>query len=411
MPGLLDRSGPEQATWWRRDGALHRFLVDLLVSEVRFLRPGGPSLSAAEFQPDALLGEAGLGFDSLECLTLAAALSEALFLHQGGLDDTLVVNTNLGCWRSAMLVALDRLSAGVCFRSSGSTGPRQRCVHDMADLWNEVDFFAAKFAGRRRVIVTLPCHHIYGFLFSLMLPARLDVPVLDMRNRFPSSVASAFQPGDLVIGHPGFWTELVRAVPFDWPADVVGVTSGAPCPDEVAGAVSAAGLVRFVQVYGSSETAGIGWRDEPSAAFRLLPFWQAVDGGIRLKRVGKGEVEAPDHLRWLDMDNFFLEGRRDAAVQVGALNVYPGRVRELLCQHPGVADAAVRLMTTNEGNRLKAFIVPNDPASSLDALSKDLHIYVGARLSIVERPRAFTFGASLPITAAGKSSDWPVSST
>ena len=365
----------------------------------------------AAFQADAVLGEAGLGFDSLECLAMAAAFSEALFLHEGGLDDALVVNTHLGCWRNAALTALDRLSARVCFRSSGSTGLRQRCVHDMTDLEEEAAFFASELAGRRRVLVALPCHHIYGFLFSLMLPARLDVSVVDVRNRFPATVAAALRAGDLVIGYPGFWAELARAAPSAWPEDVVGVTSGAACPDDVAEAARDAGLSRLLQVYGSSETAGIGWRDDPFTPYRLLPFWQPVDGGRRLRRSGKSAVDAPDILRWVDGDNFFLEGRRDAAVQVGGVNVHTGKVRDVLCEHPAVADAAVRLMTSSEGGRLKAFIVPHDPASPHEELRRDLHRHVEARLSIVERPRAFTFGARLPTITTGKPSDWTIAMT
>lgn len=406
--GLSEQADCTQTTWWRADGALERFLVDLLMSEAKFLRPGGPLPPVAAFREDAALGEAGLGFDSLECLAMAAALSEAHFLHEGGLDDSLVVNTDLGSWRNAALAALGRLSARVCFRSSGSTGLRQRCVHDMTSLEEEVAFFASELVGRRRVVVALPCHHIYGFLFSLMLPARLEVSVLDVRNRFPPSVAAALRSGDLVIGHPGFWSELTRAAPSGWPTDVVGVTSGAPCPDEVAEAARDAGLARLLQVYGSSETAGIGWRDEPSAPYKLLPFWQTTDGGLRLKRAGKREVEAPDCLRWLDMDNFFLEGRRDAAAQVGGMNVYPGRVRDVLCDHPAVSEAAVRLMTLNEGGRLKAFVVPHDLTSPHEVLRRDLHAHVEARLSVAERPRAFTFGSLLPMTAAGKPADWTI---
>ena len=73
VPEPVDQPGPAQAAWWRREGALDRFLVDLLCSEAQVLRPGGPLPPAADFRPDAVLGEAGLGFDSLECLALAAA--------------------------------------------------------------------------------------------------------------------------------------------------------------------------------------------------------------------------------------------------------------------------------------------------------------------------------------------------
>ncbi len=400
-----------RTAWWQHDGALYRFLIDLLISEAQFLRPGGPVPPVTAFQLGAMLGEAGLGFDSLECMALAAALSEALFLHESGLDSSLVVSTRLGDWHDAVMAALDRFCTRVCFRSSGSTGVRKRSVHSLADLDAEVAFFAEQVANCRRIVVTVPCNHIYGFLFSLMLPARLDVPVVDMRNRFPNAVAAALQANDLVIGHPGFWAELSRAVPTGWSRDVVGVTSGAPCPDDVAKAVRSAGLSRLIQVYGSSETAGIGWRDDCSAPYKLLPHWRQLGEGILSRCCGKRGLEAPDRLRWLDAEHFLLEGRHDAAVQVGSHNVHLGRVRGVLCEHPAVTDVAVRLMASHEGERLKAFIVPSDLSTPHDALRRELHSYAATRLTIAERPRAFSFGQSVPKTAAGKPADWSIAVT
>lgn len=400
-----------RTAWWRPEGALDRFLIDLLVSEAQFLRPGGPVPPRTEFQRDKMLGEAGLGFDSLECMAMAAALSDALFLQESGLDDSLVVSTHLGGWHEAVLAALERLSTRVCFQSSGSTGMRQRSVHRMVDLDAEAEFFAGEVTGCRRVVVTLPCHHIYGFLFSLMLPARLNVPVLDMRGRFPTVVAAALRPGDLVIGHPGFWNELTRAVSHGWARDVVGVTSGAPCPDDVAEAARHAGLSRLLQVYGSSETAGIGWRDDHSAPYRLLPFWRPSESGSLLKVGEEKEVEVPDHLHWLGAEHFLLKGRRDAAVQVGGLNVHLEHVRNVLREHPAVADVAVRLMALHEGGRLKAFVVPRDLSKTGETVRQDLHAHAEKRLTIAERPRAFSFGPCLPVTAAGKPADWPLPMT
>ncbi len=362
----------------------------------------------AAFKSDIVLGDGGLGFDSLECMALAAALSAALLLHESDMDDSLVVNTSLHDWRVAVRAALERHTARVCFRSSGSTGRQQSSIHDLVDLDAEILFFAAEVNDRRRIVVTLPCHHIYGFLFSLMLPARLNLPVVDMRNRFPGAVAAALQPGDLIIGHPGFWADLVRAIPDGLPIDIVGVTSGAPCPDAVANAAQVAGLSRLLQVYGSSETAGIGWRDDPGAPYRLLPFWQPVIGGLRLRRQHKNEVEVPDSVDWLDARHFHLKGRLDAAVQVGGLNVYPAKVRDVLREHPAVAEVAVRLMSSTEGSRLKAFIVPQDGAVSHEALLRLLNAYIDARLTVAERPRAFNFGPSLPTAASGKPVDWVI---
>ena len=406
MDAAFSEHGASRIVWWHPAGALDRYLADLLNAEAQALRPGGPWPPSTAYQPHATLGEDGLGFDSLERLALAAALSEALHLHRGGLDDTLVVTQRLEHWRGATAAALDRFSTSLCFLSSGSTGARRRCVHVAAALDAEAAFFASLLPGRRRVVVMVPAHHIYGFLFTLLLPALLGVPMVDLRGRFPGAVIAALRPGDLVVGHPGCWAEMCRAAPEGWPADVVGVTSGAPCPTDTATAAARAGLSRLLQVYGASETAGIGWRDDPAEPYRLLPFWQPVDEGAKLQHGTTPPIETPDQLHWHGAGRFTLQGRRDAALQVGGINVYAEQVRAVLRAHPNVADAAVRLMTSHEGTRLKAFIVPRDPATPHEVLRQDLCLHAAAKLNVPERPRAFSFGPALPRTLAGKPANW-----
>lgn len=115
--------------------------------------------------------------------------------------------------------------------------------------------------------------------------------------------------------------------------------------------------------------------------------------------------DLPDRLEWLDDRHFHLTGRLDNAVQVAGINVFPERVRQCLCEHPAVKQAVVRLMGQNEGSRLKAFIVADD-GTDLNALRADLTTWIDSRLTTPERPRALTFGASLPCGSMGKASDW-----
>lgn len=128
--------------------ALFRFLVDLLAMEAAILRPGGPCPAATCFRLDGALGEDGLDFDSLERLAMAAALGEALLLHRGGLDDTLVMSARLGDWHDAAMAALERFSACIHFRSSGSSGARRAYLHTLTDLEAEAAFFASLLLRR-----------------------------------------------------------------------------------------------------------------------------------------------------------------------------------------------------------------------------------------------------------------------
>jgi acyl-coenzyme A synthetase/AMP-(fatty) acid ligase len=129
----------------------------------------------------------------------------------------------------------------------------------------------------------------------------------------------------------------------------------------------------------------------------------AADGSIGLHAI-------QDQLAWRDARQFSLCGRVDEAVQVGGTNVFPARVRQVLLDHPQVADAQVRLMSPDEGSRLKAFVVPT-PDTDPVALRSELWRWTESRLTVPERPKAFRIGAQLPRNAMGKLSDWPLDAT
>jgi 4-coumarate--CoA ligase len=78
----------------------------------------------------------------------------------------------------------------------------------------------------------------------------------------------------------------------------------------------------------------------------------------------------------------------------------------VLLAHPGVADASVRLMRPDEGDRLKAFVAPKNERAIRSQLRQELDAWVAERASAPERPRSFTFGSVLPTNAMGKPSDW-----
>lgn len=431
------------ATWWRHDPTLLRVITDLLAGELALARPGRPP--AAPPWPRACHFADDLGADSLELLAMATALAEALHLgaadaakaadatdaDAADADARLLASPVLDDWVAAARAGLDAAGAGqaLTFRTSGSAGTPKRCTHTLATLWQETRVLAGLLPGSKRILSAVPAHHIYGFLFTVLLPRALGIDeIVDLRSAGPSAALAMLRPGDLVVAHPGWWEALARLQPGFGP-DIAGVSSTAPCPDALADELAAAGL-RLVQVYGSSETAGVGWRAAGGAPFTLFPHWQEAEGEPALVRHlpdgGTARFALQDKLAWIDGRRFRPAGRIDQAVQVGGTNVFPGYVADVLRMHPGVAEASVRLMRPDEGRRLKAFIVPRaayiaelaaDPADSHAdaraaladahaALAEALSAWVGERLATPERPAAWTFGARLPRQASGKPADW-----
>ena len=397
------------AAWASGRAFAYRFVADLVAGELARARRSA-SLPPLPWSEATTFAE--LGVDSLEAVDLATALAHALHLHRAGIEDALLARRTLGAWVDVAQAGLHAFHDEITFHTSGSTGSPKPCTHGWAALEEEAEELAQLFHARRRIIATVPSHHIYGFLFTILLPQRLGLDadaVVDMRSHSPASVAAAAQPGDLVVGYPDLWRNVARSAATLSPG-AHGVNSTGPCRDDTSAAIEALGLGALFHVYGSSETAGVAWRASYRDAYRLFRFWRrAGDDGVTLERTladgGAHHARMPDHVTWLDDRRFALGARRDAAVQVGGTNVFPEHVREVLLRHPAVRDAAVRLMRPDEGARLKAFVVPVEP-HDVRTLEARLVKWLDAHLTAPERPRAFRFGHELPRQANGKPGDW-----
>jgi long-chain acyl-CoA synthetase len=408
-----DASRRSLTRWHADPKALQRFVMALIEAEVNRLRPDCARIAAPPWDRTLRIDEQGLGLDSLERLSVASVLSEALHLQESGIEDLLLARRRIGEWVDIAHQGLLHFDTRLTFRTSGSGGEPTSFSHSLAELQQETTFLARLVSGSVRVLAAVPAHHIYGFLFTVMLPHHIRcTQVLDIRYATPQALQRNLRPGDLLVSHPAHW-EMMAKYATAIPPGVTGVTSTATCPERTARALAKNGLSRLLQIYGSSETGGIGWRDAPTVRYHLFPYWSRdLDDDTRLARRVRGAQRRlralPDHLSWSDDRSFTVRGRRDAAVQVGGTNVYPEVVRRVLLGHPQVADAAVRPMTPHEGGRLKAFVVPK-PDIDAAGLSAALMNWVNTNLAVPERPRSFTIGAALPVNNLGKLCDWSTS--
>ena len=199
----VDLMKAEPLPWHRRQSALARFVADLVADELSQLRPGGVQLPERPWPSELAIDEQGLGLDSLERLSIASALSEALHLHESGIEDLLLARRLFGQWLEVAAEGLAAFDARLTFRTSGSSGVAKACPHELANLRQEVEHLSSLVPHTRRVLTAVPAHHIYGFLFTVLLPDRLRCnEVLDIRLMTPTAVASFLRPGDLVISHP-----------------------------------------------------------------------------------------------------------------------------------------------------------------------------------------------------------------
>jgi acyl-coenzyme A synthetase/AMP-(fatty) acid ligase len=168
---------------------------------------------------------------------------------------------------------------------------------------------------------------------------------------------------------------------------------------------------RTVEIFGSSETGVVCFREDPDGPFCLLPhmvrgkgehegmFERSTPDGLLLR------YPAQDNITWIDDRHLRPGARLDHAVQVAGINIYPQHVQAVLEEHQGVSQCLVRLMRPDEGYRLKAFIVPK-PDWNEQALRESLPLFARKRLDDIARPAHYSFGSAIPRGPVGKPTDW-----
>jgi 4-coumarate--CoA ligase (photoactive yellow protein activation family) len=352
------------------------------------------------------IGEDALGIDSLMLLDLVGVVSNYFCLGDSGAEDLLLVHRTLGAWGRIVLAHFDRVGGGarIGFETSGSTGSPKRVVHLRATLEAEVDEILGSVLGGvapdARILSCVPPRHIYGFLWSVLLSDRTGRTAVEFHRSAGEALFRYCRPGDLVIGTPFTW-ERAAGQGCRLPAGVTGVTSAGPSTAATWAAGRHLGLDHFVEIYGSTETGGLGWREAWDAPFQLSARFDRC--GERLARRSSGEdVPLQDRLVWRPDGTFNVAGRRDSVVQVAGTNVSVEEVTRVLRGVEGVANAAVRF----DGSRILALVVPTPGAGSLDALEDALRARVARDLAAPARPDRFSFAAEIPRTEIGKVAPW-----
>jgi long-chain acyl-CoA synthetase len=405
-----------------------RILRDIIRAEINAGAPGRYSDADAAAWTDATeLGKPPAEVDSIELLGIAARVNQFFHIHESGIEDYLLADRRLGSWADIVVRARQDFDARFTFLTSGSTGVPKPCEHESAALQQEIQTLAARFADRKRIVSMVPTHHLYGFLFTVLLPAHLGVPVWDARLAGPGTLAREIRSDDLIVSFPTAWDVLRKALGGRSGVlrSAVGVCSTGACPPQVWAELLRMGLSELVEIYGSTETAGIASRTDPAAPMTLHNFWHAEAGDTQhaaalIRTMPDGSqrrFDCMDRLIFEDATRFRIAGRVDHAVKVGGINVFPSRVAGIIESHPRVAGCAVRLMREGEGERLKAFVVPRLaaapeagdaklPEEDAEALRRELERWITGKLTPHEVPRKWTFGEKLPEGAMGKGADW-----
>lgn len=300
--------------------------------------------------------------------------------------------------------------------TSGSTGQPQTCPKRLGQLFDEVaaleQAFGAASAGAA-VLGSVSHQHVYGLLFRVLWPLATCRPVQAQSLVVLEDLAGLTPPGAraVLIASP---THLSRLPPMAR-ADVGQVfSSGAPLPDAALPDCLRTFGQAPIEVYGSSETGGVAWRQRnPGAA----AHWQALPGVAWRIDSDTLWLRSPhlDEAGWQPSADraaaveggFELRGRADRIVKIAEKRVSLTAVEAALRASPLIAD--VRLLVLAEPReQLGVVAVPSAAGWQLydeqgrRALAEALRACLADIVERVALPRRLRFLPELPANAQGK---------
>ncbi|WP_119395090.1 AMP-binding protein [Salinibius halmophilus] len=331
--------------------------------------------------------------DSLTRYQVATEVAVFFCLHETNSETELLEDYGLTAWTDVVMRHLGSHNQRLCFTTSGSTGLPKQVIHNTADLIAEASYWATLLPSGAQFYRTIPAHHLYGFIFTVLLPNHFKHSCTDLRDNLPISYMPTLPSESVLISSPEVMRLWLHANQPLANGPIV-ITSAAPASVSMSQQLLALGVNRHIHVYGSTETAGIGWRENDEETFKLMP--DITDGLERNRR----PLPLQDELKFTSPRHFTIQRRLDNAIQINGYNVVVSNVQQKLRTLPGVQEVAVRPVDGPMGTYLKALFVlkPEATQAQLQTLLAQLPEY--------ERPRQWRLADQLPKNELGKVADW-----
>ncbi|MBQ5569909.1 MAG: acyl-CoA synthetase, partial [Treponema sp.] len=313
--------------------------------------------------------------------------------------------------------AIDADKTEIFMYTSGSTGKPKAVVQRMTEFELDNKFIISKWGDEfcsRKLVTTVSQHHIYGFLFGISLPFTLGVPFRRKRIEFPEEFETLNDSPYMIIATPAF---LKRTVEIEGKLPTSGCfifTSGGVLTPDVAEQTDKVFGFWPLEVYGSTETSGIAYR-QSKKGLEWTPFdnakiWKGDDGCLRIIspyiKNPEGFATA-DLVDILDDGRFLLKGRADSIVKIEEKRISMTEVENRILQTGFVRDVKV-IALEDRRQYLAAAIEFNDEGKKKFGgvkkleVNKFFHDFLMQYFENVVIPKKWRFVEKLPCDVQGK---------
>ena len=297
--------------------------------------------------------------------------------------------------------------------TGGSTGKPKLWSKTARSLFGEARLLAETFGigPRDCILSTVPPQHIYGLLFSVLVPLVSGCTVLEPIYSFPQEILAAARDSGatILVSVPSQYhvlkTESLQRHNFR-----LAFSSAGMLPAQDAEYFHEKTGIAVTEIYGSTETGGIAWKASPTDRHVCRTFkgidWKIHNGRLQVRsdflspelpRDQDGFFITADRAEPCGADSFTLHGRADDIVKVGGRRVDLSEICDKIKTLTGVRDAVVFAMhaRTGRGSDIAALIAGTADSAAIRAgLAKNSEPYA--------IPRHIKIVDSIPVLATGK---------
>jgi acyl-coenzyme A synthetase/AMP-(fatty) acid ligase/3-hydroxymyristoyl/3-hydroxydecanoyl-(acyl carrier protein) dehydratase len=314
--------------------------------------------------------------------------------------------------------------------TSGSTGEAQAIPKKWSQLSTEIATLESLFGeklGAATIYSTVSHQHIYGLLFKVLWPFATGRAIYADALNFPEQMQQHLAISSCaLIASPAHLKRLPAHL--DWTAVKTQLravfSSGGPLSMGNVESVQTLWEQTPIEVYGSSETGGIAWRQRVKSdneAWQVFPqlAWRVAAGNNLLEIQSSHLADTTwfrlaDQIKAIDEQHFLLLGRQDRIVKIEEKRISLDLMEKALLTSGLVLEARLLLNTesqldqSSQRQNIYAFIVPSEQgriilqAQGKFALNQQLRGILSKHVEAIALPRRWRYLDALPVNSQGK---------
>lgn len=323
--------------------------------------------------------------------------------------------------KTTTLSTVDLKSAQLIIFTSGSSGQPKAIKKSLWQFQREIEVLEQQWGSRLKqaqALATVSHQHIYGLLFKVLWPLASGRCFHSSTYLSPEPLLKATKDKPSYwISSPAQQKRLDELSPWKEIQELKAIfSSGGSLNQEITKKIFHYSKQSVIEIYGSSETGGIAWRESINES-----QWTLFDGiSIEITDDTKNQclLKSPylpaspacfldDKIELYDNGLFTLAGRLDRIVKVEEKRLSLNEMEQALCQFDWIAEAHCQLWTSTRDWVMAGIVLSDIGKDYLKkqgraTLIKKLRSQLMLHFETVVLPRKWLLMNNLPLTSQGK---------